>query len=136
MKELETFVSEWNETESKTRQAFIELLEHLQKMENITLDFNARPGITYSLRPKHNNQKDRALFAMVDVIDDDPKEKWLSVCFYGDMISDPEEMGDIIPEGLLGDDGHCFDIYEYDTEDIEYLKTRLDDAYKSAKKSS
>ena len=136
MKELENFVSEWEETESKTRQAFTELLEHLQKMENITLDFNARPGITYSLRPKHNNQTSRALFAMVDVIDDDPKEKWLSVCFYGDMISDPEEMGDLIPEGLLGDDGHCFDIYEYNTKEVEYLKTRLDDAYKSAQKSS
>ncbi len=134
MKELDKFVSEWEETGSKTRQAFTELVEHLQKMENITLDFNARPGITYSLRPKHDNQKDRALFEMVDVIDDDPTEKWLSVCFYGDMISDPDETGDLIPEGLLGDDGHCFDIYEYDTSEIEYLKSRLDDAYNSAKK--
>ena len=135
MEELNTFIAEWKETESKTRQAFTELIEYLQKMENITLDFNARPGITYSLRPKHNNQKNRALFAMIDVIDDDPKEKWLSVCFYGDMISDPDEMGDLIPEGLLGDDGHCFDMYEYNAEEIEYLKNRLDDAYRAAEKS-
>lgn len=135
MEELNNFIAEWKETESKTRQAFTELLEYLQKMENITLDFNARPGITYSLRPKHNNQEDRALFAMIDVIDDDPEEKWLSVCFYGDMISDPDEMGDFIPEGLLGDDGHCFDMYEYNAEEIEYLKNRLDDAYKAAEKS-
>ena len=132
MEELEKFISEWEETESKTKQAFTELIEHLQKMDDITLDFNPRPGITYSLRPKHKNQKSRALFAMVDVIDDDPKEKWLSVCFYGDMISDPDEMGDLIPDGLLGDDGHCFDIYEYDISEVEYLKKRLDDAYKSA----
>ncbi|MCP3900318.1 MAG: hypothetical protein GY707_11470 [Desulfobacteraceae bacterium] len=136
MVELNNFISEWEDTESKTKQAFTEILEHLQKTENITLDFNARPGITFSLRPKHNNQKDRALFAMIDVIDDDPEEKWLSICFYGDMISDPDEMGDIIPDGLLGDDGHCFDMYEYNTEEIEYLKNRLDDAYKSAQKSS
>lgn len=136
MVELNNFISEWEETESKTKQAFKELLEHLQKTENITLDFNARPGITYSLRPKHNNQKSRALFAMIDVIDDDPKEKWLSVCFYGDMISDPNEMGDLIPDGLLGDDGHCFDMYEYNVEEVEYLKNRLDDAYKSAQTSS
>ena len=135
MEELNNFIAEWKETESKTRQAFTELIEYLQKMENITLDFNARPGITYSLRPKHNNQEDRALFAMIDVIDDDPEEKWLSVCFYGDMISDPDEMGDFIPEGLLGDDGHCFDMYEYNAEEIEYLKNRLDDAYKAAEKS-
>lgn len=135
MEELNNFISEWKETESKTRQAFTELIEYLQKMENITLDFNARPGITYSLRPKHNNQENRALFAMIDVIDDDPEEKWLSVCFYGDMISDPDELGDLIPEGLLGDDGHCFDMYEYNAEEIEYLKNRLDDAYKAAEKS-
>jgi hypothetical protein len=134
MEELKKFISQWQETKSKTRQAFTELLDHLNSMENITIDFKARPGITYSLRPKHNSQNDRALFAMIDVIDDDPKEKWLSVCFYGDMISDPEEAGDIIPEGLLGEDGHCFDIYEYESSEIEYLKNRLDDAYKSAQK--
>ena len=136
MEELNSFISEWEDTESKTKQAFTELIEHLQKTENITLDFNARPGITYSLRPKHNNQKNRALYAMIDVIDDDPKEKWLSICFYGDMISDPDEMGDLIPDGLLGDDGHCFDMYEYNAQEVEYIKNRLDDAYKSAQESS
>ena len=135
MEELNNFIAEWKETESKTRQAFTELIEYLQKMENITLDLNARPGFTYSLRPKHNNQENHALFAMIDVIDDDPEEKWLSVCFYGDMISDPDELGDLIPEGLLGDDGHCFDKYEYNAEEVEYLKNRLDDAYKAAEKS-
>ncbi len=133
MRELDNFISKWEETESGTRQAFTELLKHLEDMDGITFDFNARPGITYSLRPRHNNQQERTLFAMIDVIDDDPEEKWLSVCFYGDMISDPEEMGDIIPDGLLGDDGHCFDLYEYDTKEVEYLKKRLEDAYKSAK---
>ena len=135
MEELNNFILKWKETESKTKQAFTELLEHLQKTENITFDFNARPGITYSLRPKHNNQTKRSLFAMIDVIDDDPNEKWLSICFYGDMISDPDETGDLIPDGLLGDDGHCFDIYEYNAEEIEYLKNRLDEAHKSAQKS-
>ena len=134
MEELDSFIAKWEDNESKTKQAFTELLDYLQKMKNITLDFNARPGITYSLRPKHNNQTKRALFAMIDVIDDDPNEKWLSICFYGDMISDPDEMGDLIPDGLLGDDGHCFDMYEYNAEEIEYLKNRLDEAYKSAQK--
>jgi hypothetical protein len=132
MGELDSFIAKWEENESKTKQVFIELLEYLQKTENITFDFKARPGITYSLRPKHNDQTNRALFAMIDVIDDDPNEKWLSICFYGDMISDPDEMGDLIPDGLLGDDGHCFDVYEYNVEEIEYLKNRLDEAYKSA----
>jgi hypothetical protein len=38
---------------------------------------------------------------MVDVIDDDPEVRWLSVCFYGEMITDPDEAGELIPEGLL-----------------------------------
>ena len=132
MKELEDFINNWTETESKTRQAFIEIYEHLKTLEDTTLEFNARPKVSYSLRPRHNSQKKRSLFAMVDVIDDDPEERWLSVCFYGDMITDPEETGDLIPEGLLGEDGYCFDLYEYDKDEILYLKQRLSQAHENA----
>ena len=45
-----------------------------------------------------------ALFAIIDVIDDDPQARWLSVCFYGDMITDPEGRGEVIPGGLAGAD--------------------------------
>jgi hypothetical protein len=69
---------------------------------------------------------------MVDVIDDDPKERWLSICFYGELITDPDEAGELIPEGLLGEDGYCFDLYEYDTDEINYLKQRLTQAHKNA----
>ncbi len=136
MVKLNEFIEQWQEDESGIRKAFIQILKYLQNLNNITLDFKARPKITYSLRPKHNNQENRALFAMIDVIDDDPEARWLSICFYGDMISDPDEAGDLIPDGLLGDDGHCFDIYEYNAEEIEYIITRLDEAYKAAQKSS
>ncbi|MBF0301631.1 MAG: hypothetical protein HQK73_01195 [Desulfamplus sp.] len=132
MEELKKLVREWQETESGTKRAFMEIMEHLQSMDNISFAFNARPGVSYSLRPKHNNQKERTLFAMADVIDDDPEQRWLSVCFYGDMINDPDEMGDLIPGGLLGSDGYCFDIDEYDESTIEYLKARLDEAYEHA----
>jgi hypothetical protein len=134
MKTLETFISTWKETPSKTKQAFTELYEYLKTLEDTTLEFNARPKVSYSLRPRHNNQKNRSLFAMVDVIDDDPEERWLSVCFYGEMITDPDETGDLIPEGLLGEDGYCFDLYEYDQGDINYIKKRLSQAYENAKK--
>ena len=69
---------------------------------------------------------------MADVIDDDPKERWLSVCFYGDMVTDPEERGDLIPEGLLGDDGYCFDLDEYDEEGLNYILARLTEAHAKA----
>ncbi len=133
MKELDDFIENWIETESKNRQAFLEIYEHLKTFEDTDFDFNARPKVSYSLRPKHISQKKRSLFAMVDVIDDDPKERWLSVCFYGEMITDPDEAGELIPEGLLGEDGYCFDLYEYDKNEIEYLKQRLSQAYENAK---
>ncbi len=132
MENLKQFIEQWKDNESGIKKAFKEISDHILKMENISIEFNARPGITYSLRPVHKNQKKRSLFAMADVIDDDPEARWLSVCFYGEMINDPEEMGDLIPDGLLGEDGYCFDLDEYDSDKLNYLKKRLDEAYESA----
>lgn len=132
MTDVEAFIKTWTETKSNTKLAFTEIYNHLKTLDDTTLEFNARPKVSYSLRPRHNSQKKRSLFAMVDVIDDDPEERWLSVCFYGEMITDPDETGDLIPEGLLGEDGYCFDLYEYDKNDIEYLKQRLSQAHENA----
>lgn len=132
MKEITEFTDAWKDNDSQTKKAFTELLAHLETLEATTLAFNARPGVSYSLRPRRDSQTEKPLFAMVDVIDDDPEERWLSVCFYGEMISDPDEMGDLIPEGLLGEDGYCFDLYEYDEDEIKYLKQRLSQAHENA----
>jgi hypothetical protein len=80
------------------------------------------------MRPVHKNQKEKALFAIVDVIDDEPSERWLSVCFYEDMITDPDGRGELIPGGLSGQDGYCFDMYENDEELAAYLLDRLQEA--------
>ncbi len=112
METPDTLLAEWKDNESQTRRAFTELLDHIKSMTGIRLDFKARKGVSYSLRPGHRNQTNRELFAMVDVIDDDPDERWISVCFYGDMITDPDETGDLIPEGLLGDYTHQPDTKE------------------------
>ena len=69
---------------------------------------------------------------VVDVIEDDPR--WLSVCFYGEMITDPEEKGDFVPEGLLGEDAVCFDIEEREEGLVQYVQDRLDEACLSASK--
>ncbi|MGD9223344.1 MAG: hypothetical protein PVH22_08865, partial [Desulfobacteraceae bacterium] len=112
MQELQSFIDDWNDTEERNKQAFIRLKSRLAAMDGVRLEFLPRPGVTYSLRAVHQNQKDRALFVMVDVIEDDPR--WLSVCFYGDMVADPDEQGDFVPEGLLGEDAACFDIDQFD----------------------
>ncbi len=132
MEALDALLDQWEDTETQTRKAFVAIKEHIMAMEDVTLEFNARPGVSYSLRPRHKNQTDRKLFAMADVIDDDPAERWLSVCFYGDMITDPDEVGDLIPEGLLGEDGYCFDLDEYDEDAVAYIKARLTEAFESA----
>jgi len=122
----------WQEQASKTKEAFIRLKTYLEKMKDVSFDFNARSGVSYSLRPRHKNQKKRTLFAMVDVIDDDPGDRWLSVCFYGDMITDPEKKGDLVPGGLLGEDGHCFDLDSWDDALLHYIEERLAEAYRTA----
>lgn len=128
-KQLDELLQNWTNTPSQTKKAFLQLKDHLSKKTELTLEFNARPGVTFSLRAKHDHQHQRPLFAMIDIIDDDPANRWLSVCFYGEMISDPDDIGDFVPEGLLGEDAHCFDIEAWDTELLEYLSERLDEAF-------
>jgi len=130
-KELTEFIEAWEETEANIKKAFLQLKNYLEVKEDAIFSFKARPGVSYSLRAACPGQK-RELFVMADVIDDDPENRWLSVCFYGDMISDPEERGDLIPEGLLGQDGYCFDIDEEEDGLLKYIEARLDEAYQAA----
>ncbi|HKL00244.1 MAG TPA: hypothetical protein VJ943_08315 [Desulfotignum sp.] len=132
MTELDQFIADWKDNDTRIKQAFEELLTHVEALEKTELAFVARPDVSYSVRPRHQDQKNRSLFAMVDVIDDNPKERWLSICFYGDMITDPEETGDLIPGGLLGEDGYCFDLDAYDDQEMAYLKQRLTQAHGNA----
>lgn len=132
--DLETFIQGWEETDDQNKSTFLRFRSFLENQEGVTLDFLPRPGVTYSLRAKHAAQKGKELFVMVDVIEDDPR--WLSVCFYGDMITDPDEMGDFVPEGLLGEDAVCFDIETREEDLIQYVEKRLDEACQSASKGA
>jgi hypothetical protein len=128
--ELKTFIDAWKETPEKNRGVFLQLLEFLNQKEGVTLEFVPRPDVTYSLRAAHPAQRKRGLFVIADVIEDNPR--WLSVCFYSDMITDPEEKGIFVPEGILGEDAVCFDIEERDEEYIRYIEIRVDEAWLSA----
>ena len=132
MQNIKNFINDWVDDSLGTKAIFSSLFQDLQHKEDVQIEFNERPGISYSLRGIHKNQKDRPLFVMIDVIDDDPKQRWLSVCFYGDTIEDPDEQGDLIPEGLLGSDGYCFDLTESDKALEEYARQRIQEAYKHA----
>ena len=128
--ELDAFIEQWAETPEKNREAFLRFKEYLGRKDGVRLDFKPRPGVTYSLRAVHANQKAKELFVMVDVIEDEPR--WLSVCFYGEMIADPEEKADFVPQGLLGEDAMCFDLEHWDEQFIAYIEARMDEACRSA----
>lgn len=126
---MKEFLDQWSNEDIKS--AFVSLAEHLTAYADLELDFKARPGVSYSLRGKRQGQ-DRELMVMADVIDDDPEARWLSVCFFADMISDPAEAGDIVPGGLLGHDGYCFDILSADASELDYVLQRVQEAYEQA----
>ncbi len=125
--ELEKFIADWDQDPSGVKETFITLKGLLESLDSTDLDFKARPGVTYSLRGIKNSQSKWPLYVMVDVIDDDPSERWLSVCFFGDTITDPDELGDLVPGGLLGEDGHCFDADDPEMKD--YLVARITEAH-------
>jgi len=132
LNQLTSFLDSWTTDPNQTKSCFLRFKEHLEGLAGVNLDFIARPGITFSLRTAHANQSKRSLFAMVDVIDDDPADRWLSVCFYKELVDDPKELGDEVPEGLLGEDAKCFDLYESDDDMVKYIKERLSAACSAA----
>ncbi|MBW2616439.1 MAG: hypothetical protein JRD02_09735 [Deltaproteobacteria bacterium] len=121
----------WTTDPQNLKSVFIRLRDKLSEKERAVLSFNSRPGVSYSLRATVDSQGEKKwpLFVMADIIDDDPENRWLSICFYGDMIKDPDEEGDLVPEGLLGEDGYCFDLIEYDESMISYIGQRIDEAH-------
>ena len=129
MEKIQHFIDSWTQDQLQTKSVFQGLYQRLVEMDKAKIEFNERPGISYSLRGMRPDREDRPLFVMVDVIDDDPNARWLSVCFYGDMVQDPDELGDLIPEGLLGSDGYCFDISESDDRLVAYVSKRIAEAY-------
>ena len=132
--DVASFVEQWQAGEMAMKTCFETLYRAVSTFGQTSLSCVARPGVSFSLRPRHENQQQRELFAMIDVIDDNPEERWLSVCFYGDMITDPEERGELIPGGLAGDDGYCFDVYAVEADTTAYLLARLEEAWRNAGK--
>jgi hypothetical protein len=128
---LNAFIEEWEKSDSQAKDIFEQLREKLHSKENTTLSFKARPGVSYSLRASRvmDDNEDPQLYALIDVIDDDPENRWLSVCFYNGTVSDPEQLGSLIPQGILGDDGYCFDVNENDEPLTLFLTQKIDEAF-------
>jgi hypothetical protein len=131
--EIDTFLAGWEDNALQVKKSFVLLKNYVTDKTDLAFVFKARPGVSYSLRVKHKLQTKRELFVIMDVIDD-PENRWLSICFYPDMITDPDDKGVLIPLGLLGEDGYCFDFEEWDEEFLQYLEERLEEAHENASK--
>ena len=113
-------------------QTFKALKAKAEELCGVDLTVQPRPGIGHSFRGITNNQADRPVWLLLDVLEPDNEPWWLSICFFAESITDPEDLGEIIPGGLFGTDGYCFDIEKNDEQIINYLSQRLTEAWQSA----
>lgn len=130
MKTIQEFLTHWEQDPNGVKPVFMRLLSTLKKCEGTNISLHARPGISYSLRGTRLAGKNN-LFVMVDVVDDSPAERWLSVCFYDAYVADPIERGEWVPKGLNGQDARCFDVSSPDTELVEYVEARILEAWQA-----
>ena len=136
MTECMTFFDQWTNDPNAVKPIFSRFKDLLESFEGASLTFKARPGVSYSLRGVWPEQG-RDLFVMVDVVDDDPADRWLSVCFYDDQVSDPDELGDWAPEGLNGQDARCFSIEKADEVDmVAFTEARICEAWEAARQEA
>lgn len=127
--ELTAFTDAWTTDANGVKPLFLSMCGALEAMPDARLEYRGRPGVSHSLRGLVEGA--RPLFVLVDVIDDDPQNRWLSVCFYADLVHDPDEKGDVVPGGLMGEDARCFDVEDPDGLE-EYMLDRLREAYANA----
>ena len=132
MKELNDFLQNWGEDSEEAKIMFENLYAHAKSLQ-LALDYVGRPGVSHSLRLGIPGAE-RPFFAMIDIIDDDPEERWLSICMYADVAEDPEEKGDLVPKGLNDQDALCFDIDETDEEITAYMRQVIEKAAEKSKK--
>jgi hypothetical protein len=130
-KDMMKLFDAWSHDPQNMKTAFLELKDKFQGSGDVTFSFKSRPGVSFSFRVKarKSRQNNRPLFALMDIVDDQSESRWLSICFYSDLVTDPEGEGNLVPEGILGEDGYCFDLFEYDRGLITYIEQRVDEAY-------
>lgn len=128
IKEITDLLNGWTTDTNGMKAAFTEIIKLLESLDGLIYSFKSRPGISHSLRANIDNGEEKIL-TLLDVIDDDPENRWISICFYAETITDPDEEGDLIPGGLLGEDGYCFDLFDNDGDSVSYIMDRITEAH-------
>ncbi|MDR2892372.1 MAG: hypothetical protein LBV80_04725 [Deltaproteobacteria bacterium] len=144
MREIDDFLKSWDEDSLEVKAVFSELYDFLrgalEKKQNLSLDWKARPNVSYSLRllagkatAEGATATGQACIAMLDIIDDDPEDRWLSLYLDAELAKDPDGRGDLAPRALDGRDALCFDIDENDEDIVAYLTQVLEQTILKAK---
>jgi hypothetical protein len=129
---LKDLMAAWPENQLELRQAFEELTEYARTRPGTNVSLISRAGVSHSFRATAedpNPERDRPFFLLVDVIVSEADPWFISVCFFEDDITDPEDLGDSIPQGLFGENGCCFDVDDYDADLLSYVTKRIAEAH-------
>ncbi|MCB2227530.1 MAG: hypothetical protein KQH53_12705 [Desulfarculaceae bacterium] len=132
---LEQFLAEWPGEQAALKGIYQSFLAGVRALPGVKETFLPRPGVSYSLRwdlAQRPAGRERPLFAMADVVPLGADELMLSICFFGDEVNDPEELGNLIPDGMYGGDGFCFDVEGDDPELGVYCLARAREAHAAA----
>lgn len=121
---IREFFATWNDG-SEMRKFCESLYAHMALLPGVGIGFVSRPNVSHSVRMTDG---DGNILALLDVIDDDPAARWLSLCFPDHLVSDPDDAGDVVPQGLSGKDARCFSVDAIFPETEGYMKARLDEA--------
>lgn len=125
----------WPQGQRDLARALTALKDRAAGLTGVAWEVISRPGVSHSLRFRLEPPPEgraRPVFFLVDVVPLGLEQWMLSVCFYEDEVSDPDELGNAIPQGLFDETGYCFDMEEDDPALLEYCLERLAEAHRAA----
>lgn len=119
MSEIDAFLQNWGEDSQEVRELFHRLYSLLRDCPLLTLRWKAEPGVVYSLRGALKEARTDDLsgdIVRIDVVDDDPEERWLSIRLTAALGDAPGETWETLPGALSGRAAFCLDVDECDDE--------------------
>jgi len=125
----------WPADQEGLARAFEELTRSAAQMTETVVEVITRLGVSHSFRATlidPSGKRVRPVYFLVDVVVSSSDPWFLSVWYYEDEITDPEELGNPIPQGLFQETSYCFDVGAYDPELLGYLRDRLAEAHARA----
>lgn len=115
MLDIDNFLLNWGEDSLEVKELFTRLYGLLRQCPALTLSWNARPEVVYALRATLKEAKSADIsgdIARMDIIDDDPEERWLSIRLNAALAGRCRKDWEVLPGGLSGHDALCIDVDE------------------------